>query len=125
MEFRRPIPTASFHYKNYLLEKMGYDGAFEDPHGFITYKQISATEMRIGSIYVEPSKRQFNIGTELANKVRELAVSKGCTVLSCSNHITNPEEDRCAQIAILKYGFMPVQSHNNETLYIMNIQENQ
>lgn len=80
--------------------------------------------MRIGEIFVEPSKRSLGIGRELADRVLELAISKGCTHLSCSNNLTNPVEDRMAQLAILGYGFMPIQAHNNETIYLKEITRN-
>lgn len=119
-QLRRPVHGSSFHYKDFLMAKAGYDGAFEDPHGFILYKLVTPTEMRIGEIYVEPNKRSLGIATELADRVTELALAKGCTHLTCSTNITG-NEDHLSMLAILHYGFRPVQAHNNEIIYVKDI----
>jgi GNAT superfamily N-acetyltransferase len=115
-QLRRPVHGSSFHYKDYLMSKMGYDGAFEDPHGFVLYKQVSPVEMRVSEVYVEPSKRKLGIASELTNRVAELAISKGCTHITCSTNITG-NEDHLSMLAILHYGFRPVHAHNNEIMY--------
>jgi GNAT superfamily N-acetyltransferase len=120
MEFKRNTPTASFHYKNFLMNKAGYDGAFEDPHGFILYKQITPTEMRIGEIYIEPSKRNLGIAKELADRVKELALSKGCTHISCMTHLTG-QDDHLSMLAILHYGFKPIAAQGNEVFFALEL----
>lgn len=119
---KRPVHGSSFHYKDFLLSKGGYDGSFEDPHGFILFKQVGPQEMRIGEIYVEPSKRNLGIAKELADQVTSLAIAKGCTHLSCSTNLTG-RDDNLSMLAILHYGFIPVQAHSNEIMYIKQIQE--
>ena len=115
-QLRRPVHNSSFHYKDFLMAKAGYDGSFEDPHGFILYKQVTPTEMRIGEIYVEPNKRNLGIAGELADKVTELAIAKGCTHLSCMTHLTG-NDDHLSMLAILHYGFKPIAANGNEVFF--------
>ncbi len=116
-QLRRPVHQSSFHYKDYLGKKAGWDGTFEDPHGFIAYRQLNDTEMHICDIYIEPTKRAMGIATELADKVLDLAIARGCKILSCRTQITG-SEDHLSMLAILHYGFRPVQAHSNEILYM-------
>jgi GNAT superfamily N-acetyltransferase len=119
-QLRRPVHGSSFHYKDFLISKAGYDGAFENPHGFILYKQITPTEMRIGEIYIEPKIRNMGLARELANQVTELAISKGCTHLSCMTHLTG-NDDHLSMLAILHYGFKPVAANGNEIFFVKEI----
>lgn len=101
------------------MSKMGYDGAVEEPHGFILYK-IIGTECYIGEIYVEKSKRQLGIASELADKVTDIALANGCTILTCETNLCG-HEDELSMLSILHYGFRPIQAHNNSIRYMKEI----
>jgi GNAT superfamily N-acetyltransferase len=113
---RRPVHGSSFHYKDYLNDRCGWDGAFENPHGFIAYKQVNETEMRVCDAYTEPKLRGMGLMKELLQKVEELAVSKGCHMVTLVT-----QTDRESMLAALHLGFTPVQAHNNEILYMKRI----
>lgn len=117
---RRPVHLSSFHYKDYLMKKYLYDGAVEEPHGFLLYR-IVGEECIIGDIYVEAEKRQLGIAAELADKCTEIARANGCKILSCQTQITGGD-DHLSMLAILHYGFKPITANNNVVIYVKEIQ---
>lgn len=112
---RRPVHGSSFHFRDYLVRKYGYETPIEDPHGFILYR-INGDECNIGEIYVEPSKRQLGIATELADKVTEIARQNNCKYLVCQTQLTG-KDDELSMLSILHYGFKPIRAHDNVIVY--------
>lgn len=113
------------HYKNFLIQKAGYEGAFEHEHGFLLYKTLNdpsgnPVEVRIGEIYVDPAYRQSGIAKDLADRCEQLARDKGLKYLSCMTHLTG-QDDRLSMLAILHYGFEPKGAHGNEVVFLKEI----
>lgn len=116
-----PKGTSNNHYREFLMQKGGYDGFFEHEHGFILYKLFpESRELRIGELYVDKNYRQSGIGKELADKCTELALSHGFNLLSCMTHITG-NDDALSMLAILHYGFKPIKAQADDIIFLKEI----
>lgn len=107
------------HYREYLVTKSGCS-VIEHDHGFLLYKQVNEIEMRITEIHVDPAYREKGIARDMADQVVAIAKEIGCKWMSCSTNLTG-HDDRLSMLAILHYGFTPVQAHNNEIKYLKEI----
>jgi ribosomal protein S18 acetylase RimI-like enzyme len=70
------------HYSSYIKERSGLE-VLESEYGFVTYK-FRHPDCYIQDIYVVPEKRQSGIAAEMADKVADIAKSKGYKILTGS-----------------------------------------
>lgn len=109
-------------YKSYLTFKYNYDGAIERDGSFLLYRIFTEqSELNIGEIYVEPSKRNDNVATQMASEVMLIAKMKGLKFLSCQTELTG-KGDEVSMIAILSFGFKPIRAENNKITFVREVQ---
>ena len=67
-------------YAEYLKERENKE-ILEENQGFATYRILENSVCYIIDIYVQMEARKSGLATEMANKISELAKSRGCTHL--------------------------------------------
>lgn len=87
---------------NYVKEREG-SSVIEEPWGFIEYKLVHPF-MRIETLYVVESQRQNGFGSELADRVADLAREAECTHLWAKVWVGALNATESLK-AILAYGF--------------------
>lgn len=83
--------------------------------GFANYKIVSP-ECYIQDIYVRPGFRNKHVASQLANKITQIAKSKGCKILIGSVVPTYKFADRSRKV-LLGYGFKFGKILNGTELY--------
>jgi ribosomal protein S18 acetylase RimI-like enzyme len=107
-------------YKDYLTFKYKYDGAIERDGSFLLYRFFE-NELNIGEIFVDPNKRNSNVGTQMANEAMMIAKMKKLKYLSCQTELTG-KGDEISMIAILSFGFKPIKADQNKITFIREVQ---
>lgn len=102
----------------YVKEKSGVE-TVSDEHGFLCYK-IHGEECYLEDIFILPEYRQRGIGSDLLDKVTEIAKEAGCRFLSSC---IRPSESTStlSMKAHLSKGFRIYSSHENRILMIKEI----
>jgi hypothetical protein len=94
-------------YKEYLIEKYGYDGAIEEGESFLLYRLYPETSsLSIGDLYVPGASRRNGDGTRLADRATLVAIENNLKYLTCQTELTG-KGDNVSMMAILSYGFIP------------------
>lgn len=107
-------------WAKYKLEREGIH-AVEEPWGFATYC-IGNGECYIQDIYIEPEERRNNRATELANKIKDVALSEGCTLLTGS--VDERDPSRTENILVLiSYGMRFSHIKGHMLIFTMSIGE--
>ena len=86
----------------YIKEREGFDSIVLE-EGFISYK-IFGEECYIRDIWADPDYRYKGVGTDLANRVTEIARAKGCKYLSGSVDPSKGDPTASTK-ALFAYGF--------------------
>jgi GNAT superfamily N-acetyltransferase len=95
-------------WSDYILEREG-NAVIEEGWGFIEFR-ISPPVCMIHSLYVRPVDRKSGRGSELADRVAEIARREGCTLWSqvVSSMLNATESLK----AVLAYGFKVTEAQN-------------
>jgi ribosomal protein S18 acetylase RimI-like enzyme len=106
-------------FKEYLVQKCGYDEPIELDGGFLLYA-INGNECHIGEIYVPKERRQSKIASKMADMATEIAKNKGCTHLTARTNLVG-SDDEAAILSILHYGFKVIRADQNSILFMKEI----
>ena len=96
-------------WSDYILEREG-NAVIEEGWGFIEFR-ISPPVCQIHSLYVRPVDRLSGRGSELADRVVEIARREGCTLLWAQVVTTTLNATESLK-AILGYGFTVQEAQN-------------
>ena len=105
-------------YARYSSEREGHE-FIEEPWGFIEYT-ISGEICLIHSIYIIPEERLSGKGSELANRVTQIALDKGCKFL-WSQVWVSMLNSTDSLLAILGYGFKLAEAANGRIILTKQI----
>lgn len=105
-------------YADYIKEREDFE-CVHDENGFATYK-ISGTECYIRDIYVKPELRKSNIASEYADKIAEIAKSKGCTHLTGTVAPSANGATASTQV-LIAYGFKILRSTSDLIIFMKEI----
>lgn len=105
-------------YARYIHEREEM-GCVEAEHGFATYR-VNLAQCYIRDIYVEPAYRKTGLASELADKITEIAKSRGCSYLTGS---VAPEATGSTESlkVLLAYGFKLYKIDTNLIWFIKEI----
>lgn len=98
----------------YQSELWGRDG-FENETGFVTFK-ITGSECYIVDIFILPQFRRTKAASTLADKVAEIAKSKGCKFLTGTVSLAQKNPTLSTK-ALLGYGFELMQSNGDFLIF--------
>lgn len=105
-------------YSRYLKEREDFE-CIESDLGFATYK-CQGHECYLRDIYVIPEQRKSRIAWDMADKVVEIAKSKGCTVLLGSVAL-NSKSPKASHDVLKAYGFKFLKELPNLIIYSKEI----
>lgn len=97
-------------YFEYIKERENLDH-YEIENGFFTY-EIRDKEFYLANIYVRPDHRGTSAKLELWEKMQEIAIEKGCDLISANVYLKDSGFHRTIRVA-LKLGFSFVMAQNN------------
>lgn len=103
----------------YYEEVYGIKMLYREDEGFITYKFSENEQGRycfIRDAYVIPELRQTGLCSSMADEISVLALSAGCTFLTCWVDLDNPVISRNTQI-YLAYGFKIAGTADNKLFF--------
>lgn len=92
-------------FKDYLVEKYGYEKPIQDEKGFLLYR-FEGSSCVIGELYVIPKYRGTWHWRSLGNEVKRIATERGCDFLLCQTQLTG-HGDNLSVKAIIDFGFIP------------------
>jgi predicted GNAT superfamily acetyltransferase len=106
-------------FKDYLKERLGRE-MLESEHGFAIYGfnclGLDMPHVYIEDIYVTPEKRKSGEAVRLADKIAEMAKSKGIRAMVGSVAIDATGSETSLKV-LIAYGMKPL-SANNNTIYM-------
>jgi predicted GNAT superfamily acetyltransferase len=106
-------------FKDYLKERLGRE-MLESEHGFVIYGfnclGLDMPHVYIEDIYVTPEKRKSGEAARLADKIAEMAKSKGIRAMVGSVAIDANGSEASLKV-LIAYGMKPL-SANNNTIYM-------
>lgn len=108
------ITVSPSHYAQYILEREGTE-IVEDEYGFATYKFLNDGAY-IVDIYVHPDYRNNSVASAYADKIADIARSKGLPRLYGSV-ATKAKAATASLKVLLAYGFS-VHSTTPEMIYM-------
>lgn len=109
-------------YSDYFKERENKE-VLETENGFAIYKIFNNGECYLQDIYVVPDKRQTGLGTEMADKIVEIAKKQGCHTLIGSVCIDANEASKSMKV-LLAYNMNVSQIAGNMIFFRKNIGDN-
>lgn len=107
-------------YEDYIKER---EGALiiKEEWGFIEYR-ITPPALRIEAIYIRPEDRKSGKGSELADRVTQIAKEQNCTLLWAQVWASALNATESLK-AILAYGFIVQRAENGVIILTKDIKE--
>ena len=102
----------------YFKEREGFETIYSD-HAVATYR-IIGEECYLKDIFVHPDYRNTKQGSELADKVAQIAKENGCKYLTGSV-VPSTNGATLSLYAMIKYGFVLKQSSNDFIILVKEI----
>jgi len=101
-------------FQKYLKERKREDVIFSEGNGFICYK-IEGDICLITECFVDENKRKVGLGSELVDRVQDIAISKGCKEIQCYVRL-NTNCSELSMMASLSYGFKLSHSTDRDSI---------
>lgn len=105
-------------YAQYAKERLGQE-TVESEKGFATY-EINGDECYIVDIYVVPSERRSGEASRLADRITEIALAKGCKVLTGTVY-TRARGATASIKTLLAYGFEFASSTDDALIFLKEL----
>lgn len=109
--------TGSLYHQ--YIEERSNGRLIENEHGFIAYRMVGP-ECFIMDMFISPGKRKSGEGRKLIEKLSEIAIENGCTLMTAEVQLADPGASNTL-IGCLRVGFKVARSNGVALLIVREL----